>query len=236
LNNNQQILEEVAQVSDSLEASDEYGISDQMAEELAFKTIELKTDVELAAVGAPAGVRQVGAIGGASTARAMKCLQVQLDDSVKVVAGGGTPPTSLTEVDVLACHEKIRVKGGGKDLFLVHSIAAALDVAQFVSSVAGETAGNRRDIGLGTTLVNAVEMYKTPWGTLTCVVDDFIDPESAILLDPDYVAMKYLQPFHSKPLAEAGFYTKRGLQVECCIAALNTFASGYIDEIHTTVV
>jgi hypothetical protein len=158
----------------------------------------------------------------------MKCLQAQLDASVTVDAAGAG---SLTEADVLACHQKIRVKGGGKDLFLVHSIAAALDVANFAGLAATETAGRRRDLGLGTTIVNAVEMYRTPWGTLTCVVDDFIDPQTAILLDPEYVAMKYLQPFHSKPLAEGGFYTKRGLQVETCIAALNTFASGYIDDI-----
>ena len=34
-------------------------------------------------------------------------------------------------------------------------------------------------------LVNAVEVYKTPWGTLTSVVDDFIDVESALLMDSE---------------------------------------------------
>lgn len=232
LNNYQQILEETAQTSDSIEASDEYGISSQMAEEIALKTVELRTDCELAAVGAPGGTRQTGNAGAVGVAREMKSLQSQLDASVRQdAAGAGT----LTEADVLACHQKIRVKGGGKDLYLVHSIAAALDVAQFVSSAAGDTAGRRRDVALDTTLVNAIEVYRTPWGTLTSVVDDFIDPESALLMDSEYVAMKYLQPFQSKPLAEGGFYTKRGLLVETCIAALNTFATGYVDEIITNV-
>jgi len=78
-----------------------------------------------------------------------------------------------------------------------------------------------------------VEVYVTPWGTLTSVVDDFIDDETAILMDPEYVAMKYAQPFETKPLSEGGFYTKRGLQVECTVAALNTFASGFVDNIIT---
>lgn len=234
LSNFQQRLEETAQVSDSQEAADNYGISSQMAEEIAFKTVELRTDCELASVGAPGGSRQTGAAGDASTAREMAALQEQLDASVTIIAGSGTPPGALLESDVLACHQAIRVKGGGKDLYLVHSIAAALDVAQFVSSAAGDTAGRRRDVALDTTLVNAIEVYKTPWGTLTAVVDDFIDTETAILMDSEYVAMKYALPFSTKPLAEGGFYTKRGLQVEVCVAALNTFASGFIDDILTT--
>ena len=231
LNNNQQILEETAQVSESQEDAKNYGISSQMAEELAFKTVELRTDCELAAVGAPGGTRQTGNVGAAGTAREMKSLQDQLDASVTIDAAGvGT----LTESDVLACHQAIRVKGGGKDLYLVHSISAALDVAQFVSSAAGEQAGRRRDVALDTTLVNAVEVYKTPWGTLTSVVDDFIDVETAILMDNEYGAMKYASAFQTKPLAESGFYTKRGLFVETTVAALNTFASGFIDDIITT--
>ena len=198
-----------------------------MAEEIAMKTVELRTDCEFAAVGSG---RQAGAAGSASVARQMKCLQDQLDASVTTNNGAGG---TLTEAAVLENHQKIRVKGGGKDLYLVIPVAAALDVAQFVSSVAGEQAGRRRDQGLDTTLVNAVEVYQTPWGTLTSVVDDFIDSNSAILLDPEYVSMKYAQPFESKPLSEGGFYTKRGLQVECTVAALNTFASGLIDNIHT---
>ena len=46
--------------------------------------------------------------------------------------------------------------------------------------------------------------------------------------------MKYAIPFSTKPLSEDGFFTKRGLQVECCIAALNTFATGMVDDIITT--
>jgi hypothetical protein len=240
LNNNQQIAEETAQVSDSQEEADNYGISSQMAEEIAFKTVELRTDVETAAVGAPGGTRQTGNVGAAGLAREMKALQNQLDISVTVAAGsgvtgggGGTTPGNLLEADVLACHQGIRIKGGGKDLYLVHSIPAALDVARFVSPASGETSGRRRDLALSTTLVNAVEVYKTPWGTLTSVVDDFIDQNTAILLDSEYVAMKYLQPFKTKPLSEGGFYTKRGLLVETTIAALNTFASGYVDNINT---
>lgn len=228
LNNNQQIFEETAQTSDSLEASDEYGISSQMSEEIALKTVELRTDVETACVGEFAGVRQDGTVGSSAVARELQCLQNQLDASVVTDAAGvGT----LTEDDVLDNHQKIRVKGGGKDLYLVHSIAAALDVAKFVSSPVGDTAGRRRDIALDTTLVNAIEVYRTPWGTLTAVVDDFIDPQTAILMDSEYVAMKYLQPFQTKPLAEGGFYTKRGLLVETTIAALNNTASGFIDDI-----
>jgi hypothetical protein len=235
LSNHQQILQETAQVSSSQEAAKNYGISSQMAEEIAFKTVELRADCEFAAVGSG---RQAGAAGSSGVARQMKCLQDQLDSSVTVAAGsgvtggaGGTLPGNLLEADVLACHQGIRVNGGGKDLYMVTSVAAALDVAQFVSSAAGDTAGRRRDVALDTTLVNAVEVYKTPWGTLTQVVDDFIDPNTAILLDSEYVAMKYAQPFMTKPLSEGGFYTKRGLQVECTVAALNTFASGFVDSI-----
>ena len=228
LNNFTQIFEETAQTSDSIEASDEYGISSQMAEEIALKTTELKTDVEFAIVGAPGGTRQAGAAGATGVARELKCFQDQLDASVTIDAlGVGT----LQEDDVLACHQAIRVKGGGKDLYMVHSIAAALDVAKFVTSPTGEQAGRRRDLALQTQLVNAVETYQTPWGVLTAVQDDFIDPQTCILLDPEYAAMKYLQPFQTKPLAEGGFYTKRGLLVECTVAALNTGASGFIDNI-----
>lgn len=238
LNNFQQIAEKTAQVSYSQEAAKNYGISSQMAEEIAFKTVELRTDIELAAVGAPGGTRQTGNAGSSVTAREMASFQEHIATNQTAIANGSTITDaggagSLQESDVLACHQQIRVKGGGKDLYLVHSIAAALDVAQFVSSVAGEQAGRRRDQGLDTTLVNAVEMYKTPWGTLTSVVDDFIDPESALLMDPEYVAMKYAQPFQTKPLAEAGFYEKRGLLVETTIAPLNVFASGYVDNILT---
>jgi len=227
LSNYQQILQETAQVSSSQEAAENAGISSQMAEEIAMKTVELRTDCEFAAVGSG---RQAGAAGSNAVARQMKCLQDQLDASVTTNNGAGG---TLTEASVLDNHQKIRTKGGGKDLVMVIPVAAALDVAQFVSSVAGEQAGRRRDQAMDTTLVNAVEVYQTPWGTLTMVVDDFIDSNSAILMDPEMVAMKYAQPFESKALGEAGFYSKRGLQVECTIASLNTFASGLIDHIHT---
>lgn len=225
LNNYQQILQETAQVSSSQEAAKNYGISSQMAEEIAFKTVELRTDCEYAAVGTG---RQAGAAGDSVTARQMQCLQDQLDASVTTDNGGGG---TLLEASVLDCHQKVRVKGGGKDLYMIIPVPVALDVAQFVSSVTGEQAGRRRDQGLDTTLVNAVEVYQTPWGTLTSVVDDFTDAASVMLMDSEYVAMKYAQPFMTKPLSEGGFYTKRGLQVETTVAALNTFASGLIDNL-----
>tara|TARA_R110002020_G_scaffold445445_1_gene657344 strand:- start:1353 stop:2288 length:936 start_codon:yes stop_codon:yes gene_type:complete len=231
LNNNQQIFEKTAQVSDSQEAAKNYGISSQMAKEMALKTVELRRDCELAIVGlgdAAGTGRLTGAVGAAGTARELKCVQSQISsDTTTTAAAVG----SLLESDVLDNHKKIRIKGGGKDLFLVHSIAAALDVAQFVSPAGTEVSGRRRDLALETRLVNAIEVYKTPWGTLTSVQDDFIDPNSALLLDNEYIEMKYMQGFHSKPLAEGGFYTKRGLLVEMTPAVLNTFASGLIDNI-----
>lgn len=233
LNNNQQIFEKTAQVSDSQEAAKNYGISSTMAKEMALKTVELRRDCELAVVGLgdSAGTgRLTGNIGSASTAREMKCVQSQISAATTTTAAAGG---TLLESDVLDCHKNIRIKGGGKDLFLVHSISAALDVAQFVSPASGETSGRRRDLALETRLVNAVEVYKTPWGTLTSVQDDFIDPNSALLLDNEYLEMKYMQSFHSKPLSEGGFYTKRGLLAELTPAVLNTFASGMVDNIIT---
>lgn len=234
LNNNQQIFEETAQVSDSQEVAKNYGISSQMAKELAMKTVELRRDCELAIVGlgdAAGTGRLTGAVGAQATARQMKCIQSQISSATTTTVGAAKG--TLLEADVLDNHQKIRIKGGGKDLFLVHSISAALDVAQFVSPASGETSGRRRDIALETRLVNAVEVYKTPWGTLTSVQDDFIDPNSALLLDNEFIEMKYMQGFHTKPLSEGGFYTKRGMLVEMTPAVLNQFASGVIDNINS---
>jgi hypothetical protein len=220
---------ETAQTSGTTENSDFYGRGNEHDYQVMKKGLELKRDVEYAFL-----LGQAGAAGNASTARQLKSMDTLINANTSTDAGTGA---ALTEAGVLSTHEKCYTRGGEPNWLMV-SPAHSLIVADFAYRVGGATpftSVRGRDAGQGTELVNVVELYRDPFGTLQVVLNKYQGTAGAAkssydvyLLQTDAWWIPVLQPVETKELAVTGHNRKTMLSTELTLAHLNTQCSGRI--------
>ena len=229
LTNQTQLFIETAQTSGTTENSDFYGRGNEHDYQTMKKGLELKRDVEYAFL-----LGQAGAAGNASTARQLKSMDALINSNTSTDAGTAA---ALTEAGILSTHEKCYTRGGEPNWLMV-SPAHSLIVADFAYRVGGATpftSVRGRDAGQGTELVNVVELYRDPFGTLQVVLNKYQGTAGAAkssydvyLLQTDAWWIPVLQPVETKELAVTGHNRKTMLSTELTLAHLNTQCSGRI--------
>ena len=80
-------------------------------------------------------------------------------------------------------------------------------------------------------VVNAVEILVTPFGELKVVMDRFINPEDAILYDPEMWNKLVLRNWTRQPLAKVGDSEQNQLIGEFSLEHKNYSASAVITEL-----
>ena len=217
-----QIFDEYAQVSGTMQAVELYGRSNEMDYQVMKKAREVRRDIEYALC----GVVQAGTIGDKTTARQLKSMGTLVDAGVTDDNAG--TPRAYTEDLVLAVHELVFNKGGDPNQLLVtpaHSIA----VANFAYAT-----GRSRDVENETRLVNKVDLYASPFGELSVVIDRWLAADDSYLLEVDRWYLPVLRPMVSEPLAKTGDSEKRLITCELTVAQENTEASGRIADLTAT--
>ena len=210
---NTQIFKKVVEVSGTSQAIGLYGRADELARLVAKKGKELKRDIEHAMVGAG----QAGTAGNGSTARQLTSAQNQIAAGVTNTSGSNRAFTETILLDVM---QKVFTAGGNPNQLQV-TPSHSLIVAGFAAS-----SGRTRDFGTQKKVVNAVDLYVSPFGEVAVVPNRFLQANSALVLDTEYWSRAVLRPMQTVVLAKDGDSDKRMMLTELTLVCENDKASG----------
>ena len=246
LNNYTQIMTKVARISGTLEEVDKYGRDSEMAYQLELRYGELANDEELAIIGAPSddggttAARQVAIGGAVGVAREFACFQTQMvngrNGATLVITPGDTTLAKLEEA-LLDAHEACYDLGGNPGYLMVPPKVSRY-IAGFINSASRE-----RNFGTGTTIVNVVDLYVSPFGELDVVLDRNAERQGQgtgaanIMagIDFQYLATPVLRATRDYALARTGDAENRQVLREGTLAVLNTDAHFLIQGISNTI-
>ena len=203
--NNTQILTKAFQVSATADAVGTYGRAKETAHQLGKALKEIKRDAEFALVGAD----QAAVGGSSSVARQMASAINQI---TTVEAGGSA---ALTEAMLLSAGQTAYNNGSDVDTFMIKPADAQI-VAGFSAS-----AGRNREIAQGKTLVNAIDLYVSPYGEYRVVLNRHLESSHALLIDPSMFKTCTLRPFTRTLLSKSGDSDKHFVVGEMSVKHMN---------------
>ena len=229
-----QLFEKTASVSSTAQATEWHGRANEMDYQVMKRGREMKRDIEFALVGS-ANVAVAGDVG---TPRELGSAETLMAAGNIDADSAGT--TNMTEPQVLGVHQAIYNVGGDPNWLLVTPALSAV-VANFayIDPTGGSVASARsREIENGNKLVNVVEIYQSPYGTMTVVTDKFLAgavgaggteiASSALLLETDRWAIPTLQPMQVEDLAKTGHSDKKLVSCELSLLHESPDASGAV--------
>lgn len=212
--NNTQILQKTAKVSDTAEEIDNYGRDKEMAYQLRKVSKELKRDLENTLV----GTGQTFTLGSNTVARRMAGVQALIDPAGKIAAAAsGT--AALTEALHMQGNQRLYDNGSDASIFMVKP-ADAVRIAAFAAAT-----GRSRDVGDGKKIVNVVNILETPFGTQRVVMNRWIKADNALLTDPDNWRRLVLRNWFRRTLAKTGDATRVQIIGEFSLKHSNFLAS-----------
>ena len=209
-----QIFTKTVLVSGTSRSVDQYGAEDELARQLSKKGKEIKRDLEYALVGAG----QSATVGSSSVARQTASAQNMIDASTtNDNSGVGRDFSETILLDVL---EKTFTAGGNPNLLLIPT-DKAITVAGFAAA-----SGRSRDLGMDKRIVNAVDIYVSPYGEITVGLDRFMDSSTAMALDTEMWELAALRPFAQEELSKTGDADKYQIVGEYALKHGNFKSSG----------
>lgn len=249
LSNFTQISSKYAVVSDTQQAVDSAGRSNEMSHQIAKRLGELKRDMEFALT------RNAGATAGsAGSARTSAGLESWLTSTTGNAspgngtsigtggnyttpgfsAGGFNGPTDASNAATFTVTPLKHViancwtSGGNPGIIMVGGTQK-----QTVSGFSGiatlyREAGNTAK---GTAIVGAADLYISDFGEHRIVPNRFQRNRTCFVLDMDYWSVAYLRKVTQKEIARTGAAEKRFIDVEYCLVADNPNASGKVADL-----
>lgn len=124
------------------------------------------------------------------------------------------------EGKLLNLHETLFQAGSDADVCMI-----APGMAKVVAGFMDEGT-RRRDAGMSREVVNVVDVYISPYGTVKFVINRHQNPKAAFLLDPSMWRSMVLRPFTRTLLAPTGDHTKHFLVGEYSLKNMNYKSSG----------
>lgn len=245
-----QISSKYAVITDTQQAVDKAGRSNEMSYQIAKRLGELKRDMEYAFLN-----HQGSSAGSATTARSTASVESWLTtptgaamagNSMDIGSGGGyttpgwtsggtilAPTDSSNNGTIVVANLKAVIAacwtaGGNPGIIL-----CASGVKQTISGFAG-IATIYREAGStakGTAIVGAADLYISDFGEHRVVPDRFCRSNQVLVLDMDYWSVGYLRPVRQQEIARTGAAEKRYLDVEYCLIADNPKSSGKISSV-----
>lgn len=234
-----QIFSKVVQTSGTADVVEKYGRGSELQYQIAKKGKEMRRDIEHAFVGA----NQAGGSGSndinsaaenatavydeSSNTRTLTSAQNQINAATTNSTSSardfvGTAGENLL-MDVL---EKVYTAGGEPNQIQV-TPSHAVNIAGFAAS-----SGRTRDIESGTKLVNAVDLYVSPFGECAVVPNRFLKSSDCLVLDTEYWSRAVLRPMQTIVLAKTGDSDKRQMLTEQTLVCENDKASGLITDLN----
>lgn len=222
--NTVQIFEKTVKVSETADAVQAHGRAKESSYQAAKKGKEIKRDLERACV----GVVQPAVTGDAATPRRFASALSQIAAAVTRTVDGdagtdGNQPRALQEADILSLHQTLYEKGSEDVTTLMIKPADSLIVSGFAAA-----SGRTRDIAAQRKVVNAVDLYISPFGELKVVINRQLKASDALILDPSMWKLMKLRGWKMTPLAKTGDNNQWMLVGEYGLKHRNQEATGRI--------
>jgi hypothetical protein len=189
--NTTQIIGESFQVSATSDAVKTHGRAKETAYNLAKVLKQVKLDVEKSMV----GVSQAAVVGTASAARKMASIDQQISTTVDA---GSNSTDALTEAKLLELGQTCYTNGSDPSVLMIKPADSTI-IAGFASS-----SNRQRDLADAKTLVNAIDVLVTSFGTYRVVLNRECLATNAYLIDPSMFKQAVLRPFTRTLLAKTG--------------------------------
>jgi len=220
LQNYAQISRKTIILSATEEVVNKAGRRSELAYQIAKRSAELKRDQEFTMLN-----NAVAAAGSTSTARGTASLGAWVKTNVDKASDGTNPsyttlPSSartdgtvrtFTETILKNVIQQVWSAGGTPKILMTGPVNK-----QRVSGFSG-IASSRFNINGGekpATLIGAVDLYVSDFGTVAVIANRFQRERDAWVLDPEYAKMVVLRPYQQIELAKTGDAEKRMLLVE----------------------
>lgn len=199
------IFSEAVKVAGTVQATAAYGRAKELAYQMGKSAAALKRDVENAYVGTAASANA----GGAAVARVTASFQVQVTGagtSTAVSQSGNVwfmgASTNLSEATLVSAIQSAYVAGGDPTRILVTPSNSVVLAAFASASGRYRVVTNSGDTK--TTLVNAVNLYVSPFGEQVVELDRFLRSKNTLIYDPDMWSQATLRPWTRENLAKVG--------------------------------
>ena len=225
-----QIFSRTVKVPGTTDSVAHYGRGKESAYQLMKKSKEAKRNLEHTLV----GLVQSKNAGNSSTPRRMHSALNMIDASVTISADSGSGnPDVLQYADVKECIKALYDAGAidtTERMTLMVPPAAADDVAGWAKS---DTSGvaTREISGQATSLVDVVDLLRTPWGIVRVVQNRWLKSSDALILDPSNFDLCWLRPWKKEELAKTGDARRWLLVGECGLKHKNYKSTGRIDNL-----
>jgi len=232
LNNRTAISAKVAGVTHTQQVVSKVGMQDAMAEEVGYKSAEIKRDMEVMLFANTAKVA-----GDDSTPRKSAGIPTWITNAASVIGanptGDGTDTATngnqraLTE-GLLQEASQLAYDDGGNPSLLI--------VGAFNKRVVSGFPGNqtRNSDADDKKLVNSISVYEDDFNTLKVVADRFCVARNAVLIDTEHAKVAYLRPFEQFDLAKIGSTHRKQIEVEWCLEMCNPAAHSIIRDLTTS--
>lgn len=224
-----QIMSKTVRISATSDVVATYGRAKETAYQVSKASAELKRDLEAIMIGqAQNATAGVGGAGIAASARKMASVfgndiagNPLIAAAVKVDKTAA--PSALTEQNILDVNQKLYMAGSEANVIMVKP-ADALLIAGFTNA-----AGRTRTINDGgTTIVNAVNIYISPYGEQKVVINRFMKANSALVYDSTNWKQVTLRPWTRELLAKTGDSDRHMIVGEFSLKHVNYSATGAI--------
>jgi hypothetical protein len=237
--NTTQLFDKVVIVSEAQRKSNPAGRSDEMKYQLAMKAYpELKRDVEAMVVS-----NNVAVQGSGTVARASAGFGRLVYTNISHGGSGATPAhttglatsaitagTNRTFTDTLlkTVMQSIYTNSGE-----MPSMVSLTPAHKVVFSGFSGLAQNRRDVkGRDqAVIVGGADVYVSDFGDLTIVpnyVQATANNDTALIINPEQLALGVFNPMNSRPLAKTGHADKELASIECTLVVQSQSAQGKI--------
>lgn len=226
-----QILDKVPRVTGTQRALDSAGRADEMDYQIMKRTKEIKRDLETSLLANNAQVA-----GNDTTARELGGIESWLATNTNLGSGGSAPTGDGTDArtggtdraftesllrDVIKqCYDS----GGEPDTIMVGSFNKQV-LSQFSGGSTSNIDAEKK------TIVNAVDVYVSDFGTMAVVPNRFQEAESALVLEMDKWEIAELRPFQRMDLAKTGDTDRVQLLMEVTLVSVNEAASGIVSDL-----
>lgn len=237
--NYSQIMKKVVGVSTTLEASNKAGRRSELAREIMKAGREIRTDLETRACGNFPAVPPTASVPGemagflgwirTNDSRGATGTDPTLSGGTSgyplAAAGPGTP-RAFTEPLLKTVLANCWTQGGNPKLVIM-----TIGQKQTAAAFAG-LAQQRRETGdKRITIVAGADFYVSDVGEVQFVPSRFVPTTAALVVDPEYWELAYLDPLQMRDLAVTGLATRKAMYQEVTLRSLNEASSGAVTDL-----
>ena len=230
-----QLMDKVASVTTTQNAIKKYGVRNEMAKQMAKKSKELKRDMETTVF-----LNQARVVGAAGIAQKMRSLPSWLttNDNRGATGADGSASAAATDgtqrnfTEALFRSTIVTASTNADELPSV-VFAGPANRANLSSQLSGNST---RFYELKDGQLNAsVSVYRSDYGPLKFVMDRFMRERDMFFINPDYVAIRTLEPMQTVDLARTGLTEKKQLWTNWTLEVSNEKAHAVLADLNTAV-